>query len=250
MRSFFIWYLLTRLTGSPVGSLALLLVIWWIGDRLTFQLLPQPARLLARWRRRGELRRVLADNPHDRHARFELAQILLEQRQPRQALDVLRPNIEAGDDDVHTAFLWGAALARTGHYDEAERALAVARQAQLGFRAADVDLELGRMRLVQGDFARAAQALRDVIAVRPGSVEARFYLARALTALGDTEAARVAREEGWEEYSNLPRFHRRKERLFAWRLEPWRPDAIFVVVVLVAAVVSWVLPSVSMGGGD
>jgi predicted Zn-dependent protease len=248
MRSFFIWYLLTRLTGSPMGSLALLLVLWWIGDRLTFQLLPQPARLLARWHRRGELRRALADNPHDRHARFELAQILLEQRRPRQALEVLRPNIEAGDDDVHTAFLWGTALARTGHYEQAERALAVARQAQPGFRAADVDLELGRMRLHQGDFARAAQALRDVIAVRPGSVEARFYLARALTALGDAEGARVAREEGWLEYSNLPRFHRRRERLFAWRLNPWRPVLTFVLMAVVAAVVYWSIPGMSVGG--
>jgi len=104
------------------------------------------------------------------------------------------------------------------------------------------------MRLDQGHFVRATQALRDVIAVRPGSVEARFYLARALSALGDAGGARLVRDEGWQEYANLPRFHRRKERLFAWRLKPWRPVAIFLAVALAVAVAYWAVTNVGAGG--
>ncbi len=240
MGRWFQWYLLTRLTGSPVGSLVLLIVVWWLCDRLTFQLLPQPGRLVARWRRAGQLRRVLASNPHDRRARFELAQLLLDGGRARRAVEALRPNIEAGDDDVHTAFLWGTALARSGHHDEAERALVVAREAQLGFRAGDVDLELGRMRVARGDFAAAREVLGRLVELRPGTIEGRFYLRRALYALGDMEGARRVRDEAWREYAALPRFQRRRERPFAWRLEPWRPAAVLLGVLLVAIAGWWV----------
>jgi tetratricopeptide (TPR) repeat protein len=226
------WYLLSRLTGSPIGSLVALLVIWWAGDRLTFRILPDPMRLVARWRRRGQLRRTLGDNPHDRRARFELAQLLLDARRPRQALEVLRPNIEAGDDDVHTAFPWGTILARSGHDEEARRALAAAREAPLGFRCEDVDLELGRMGVAQGDFAGAKEALLRVVALRPGTVEGRYYLARALAGLGDEAGAQTVKDAGWREYATLPRFHRRHERPFAWRLKPWRPMAVAAAMLL------------------
>ena len=52
------------------------------------------------------------------------------------------------------------------------------------------------------------------------------------------------RDDAWREYANLPRFHRRHERPFAWRLEPWRPAGVLAVVILAAIVGScWILPS-------
>lgn len=244
MKTLLLWYLLARLTGSPLGALAAIAVLWWLGDRFTFRLLPDPARAVARWRRRGQLRRSLSVNPHDRRARFELAQLLLDAGRPRDAMEALRPNIQAGDDDVHTAFLWGAALARSGHREEAERALAVAREAQLDYRAGDVDLELGRMWVASGELERARDALTRLVALRPGTVEGRYHLVRALAGLGDAEDARRVREEAWREYASLPRFQRRHERRFAWRLEPWRPAVVLAVVVAGAIIASWwALPS-------
>ena len=243
MSRWVLWYLLARLTGSPVGALVALVAIWWVSDRFTFRLLPDPSRLVARWRRRAKLRRTLAENRHDRRARFELAELLLEAHRPRQAAEVLRPNIEAGDDDVHTAFLWGAALARSGSHEQAERALAIAREAQPDFRSGEIDLELGQMRVARGDFARARESLERLLVVRPGTVEGRFYLARAVAGLGDATRARRIRDEAWHEYAGLPRFHRRQERPFAWRLKPWRPAAVLAAVVLVGAIGAyWIVP--------
>ena len=51
-------------------------------------------------------------------------------RRPAEAVATLRFNVEAGDDDVHTAFLWGTAHGRSGQAEAAERALAVARAAE------------------------------------------------------------------------------------------------------------------------
>jgi tetratricopeptide (TPR) repeat protein len=235
MSKLFIWFLLARLTGSPLAALGVILVVWWLSDRATFRLLPDPLRAVTRLRRRWALQRALDVNPHDRRARFELAELLLEARRPARAAEVLRPNVEAGDEDVRTAYLMGAALGRSGSFDAAERALEIARAADPRLRAGEIDLELGRQRLARGDFAAAATALELLLVERPGTVEGRYWLARARERAGDVAAARRLREEAWREYLSLPRFHRRHERSFAWRANPSRPIAIGLAVALGAA---------------
>ncbi|MGC4000367.1 MAG: hypothetical protein QM767_24165 [Anaeromyxobacter sp.] len=237
MTGWMYWFLLSAITGSPVGSLAILAALWWLGDRYTFRVLPDPFRLLSRWRRAGQLRRTLAVNPHDRRARFELAELLLQSRQPAAAAEMLRPNVEAGDEDARTAFAMGAALGRSGRWEQAEAALAVAHQADPRFRAGEIDLELGRQRLARGDAAAAREALERLLVERPGTVEGRWLLGQALQRLGDAAGARRVREQAWADYAALPRFHRRHERRWAWRIKPWRPLA---VALLVAALVAGV----------
>jgi tetratricopeptide (TPR) repeat protein len=241
-----LWYLLSAATGSPVAALLLLLAIGWVGDRFTFRVLPDPVRMAARWRRRGQLRRTLLANPHDRRARFELAELLLDGRRPGEAAATLRPNVEAGDEDVRTAYVMGAALARSGAREAAERALAIAREAEPGFRMGEIDLELGRMRLARGDLPGAREALERLVAARPGTVEGRFLLARALEGLGDEAGGRRVRDEAWREYASLPPFQRRRERRFAWRIRPWRPAAIALAIALTcAALASWAVASLA-----
>ncbi len=137
----------------------------------------------------------------------------------------------------------GAALGRTGAYEQAERALEIARQDDPRFRAGELDLELGRQRLARGDHAGAREALNRLLEQRPGSVEGRYLLARALDHLGEAAAAREAREQAWSDYQTLPRFHRRHERRFAWRLKPWRP------VLVGLAIAGALLLLVSVCGG-
>lgn len=236
MTKLFIWYLLARLTGSPLAALGVLLLVWWLSDRATYRLLPDPLRAVTRLRRRWALEGTLRVNPHDRRARFELAELLLEARRPARAAEVLRPNVEAGDEDARTAFVMGAALGRSGHFDAAERALEVARAADPRFRSGELDLELGRQRVVRGDFAGAIPALERLLVERPGTVEGRYWLARARERTGDAEAARGLREEAWREYGTLPRFHRRHERPFAWRANPARPLAMGLALAVGVAI--------------
>jgi len=238
MSRFLIWYLLSSLTGSPVLSALALIAFWWAADRFTFRILPDPLRIVARFRRAGQLRQVLLANPHDRRARLELAQLLVETRRPQQAIDVLRPNVEAGDDDVHTAFTLGSALARSGFHEQAERALASARASDPLFRLGAIDLEIGQLRLGSGNLAGAREALERLVAERPGTVHGRWLLSRALDRLGDRAGARRLRDEAWREYVALPRFQRRMERRWAWRARPSRPLAYAAVAVAVGLVVS------------
>jgi tetratricopeptide (TPR) repeat protein len=230
MSNWLLWMILSWITGSPVAAAVVLLLLWWAGDRFTFRVLPDPFRFLGRWRRMAQLRSTLAVNPHDRRARYELSERLLEGGRAREAAEALRPNVEAGDEDARTAFVMGAALGRTGAYEQAERALEVARQDDPRFRAGEIDLELARQRVARGDHAGAREALARLLEQRPGSVEGRYLLARACDAMGDSAAARAAREDGWRDYQTLPRFQRRHERRFAWRLKPWRPLLVAAAV--------------------
>ena len=242
MTKWILWVLLSSLTGSPILSLILLVALWWLSDRFTFRLLPDPLGAASRWRRRAQLRALLADNPHDRHARYELAELLLDTGRPREAAEVLRPNVEAGDEDVHTAFIMGAALARGGGEEQAaqaERVLAVARGIEPGFRLGVIDRELGRLRLSRGDFAGAREPLERFVEARPGTVEGRWLLSQAVAGLGDAAGARRLREEAWEAYVTLPRFRRRHERPFAWRARPWKPLATALLLLLAGAVAAW-----------
>lgn len=230
-----LWILLASLTGRPILSLLVVLVVWWLTDRFTFRLLPDPIGWLARRQREGQLRRLLGANPSDRRARLELAQLALERGRPAEAAALLRQNVEAGDEDLHTAFALGAALARSGDRERAEPVLAVAQQLDPAFRMGEIDLELGRLRVRAGDFAGAREPLLRLVAARPGTVEGRWLLGRALRGLGERQAAGEVWEQGWREYQGLPRFRRRHERPFAWRIKPWRPALAALLLFLAGA---------------
>src|SRR5512133_692451 len=237
MSSWMLWVLLSWLLGNPLLAGVILLAAWWLGDRATFRVLPDPVRRFGRRSRIAALRRTLASNPHDRRARLELANLLLDAGKPRQAAEALGPNVEAGDDDVYTSFAMGTALARTGATVRAEQFLAAARAREPSFRMGEIDLEVGRMRLASGDAAGAVEPLRRVIAERPGTVEGRYLLGRALDAVGDAAGAAAARDDAWREYVALPRFRRQHERPFAWRIRPWRPAMVAIALAVAAALV-------------
>ncbi len=237
MSSWMLWVLLSWILGNPLLALVVVLALWWLGDRATFRVLPDPLRRFGRSGRISALRRTLQANPHDRRARLELANLLLDARRPREAATVLAPNVEAGDDDVHTSFAMGSALARSGAPDRAEPFLAAARARDPSFRMGEIDREVGRMRVRRGDAAGALEPLRRLVAERPGTVEGRYWLARALDGQGDGAGAARAREEAWREYAALPRFRRQHERPFAWRIRPWRPALVAAAVAIVAILV-------------
>ena len=227
-----LWQLLYMATGSRLGAFGLLLIIWVVADRFTFQVFPSPLRLWSRWRRAERLRHLLLTNPHDRQARRELAEILVSQRRFGAAVDLLKPNMDAGDDDTETLFLMGVACFGSGRSDQGEVFLAAAREQEPTFRLGAIDLELGRWRLARGDAKGARDSLEQFCQVQHGTVEGKVLLARALGASGDPPGAARLRAKAWEEYRAAPLYQRRRERLWAWRARPSRPVTYAIVVVV------------------
>jgi tetratricopeptide (TPR) repeat protein len=238
MSRYFQWIILTALTGSPVMSILILLVLWFALDRFTLGLLPDPVRFVRRWQRSWYLERVLSGNPHDRRSRFELAELHVVHRRFKAAVDVLKPNLEAGDEDAPTLFVMGQACYGAGHREQGEVFFNAAREADPGYRLGAIDLEQGRWRLQTGDAKGARELLERFAHVRKGTVEGRVLLARAIAGAGDDGKAALVREEAWEEYVSAPRFQRRVERFWAWRAKPSRPLLYAVLFLMAGAMFS------------
>jgi uncharacterized protein HemY len=174
----------------------------------------------------------LLNNPHDRRARAELAEHYVARKKYQKAMDVLRPNLEAGDDDPAMVFTMGVACLGAGHAPQGEKLLAHVEELDPKFRLGEVDLARGTFRLERKDYAGAKEALERLVALRKGTVEGRVLLAAALEGLNEDGKAALLKDEAWAEYVASPGFQRRKERRWAWRARPSRPLAYLTAVLL------------------
>lgn len=234
---------LSAMTGSPLLAAAIVLCFYFLVDRLTLGLLPDPVRLVRRWQRVSKLRRRIASASFDRKARTELADLYLDLGRTGAAYDVLLPNYQAGDEDVYTLFALGVAAYGSGRGDEAERLLALAWERDAKFRLGAIALELGRGRLATGKPEAATAALLHLVEVRPSSVEGKVLLAKARAALGQKQESSDLYEQAWRDHAAAPRFAQRQQRWWAWRAKPARPViylfAMVMGVLAVRSVVPW-----------
>ncbi len=232
MSSWMQFWLLSALTGNPLLAASLVLVGWFVVDRFTVRALPDPIRVVLRWSRTHRLKRLIEMNRFDRKSRFELAELYVEQRRFAAAVELLRPNLEAGDHDAGTLFLMGVACLGAKHIDQGELLLTSAQEEDPHFRMGEIDLARGRWRLVRGDWQGAREALDRFCAARPGTVEGKVLLAKAQEKLGNHDAAYDLRDRAWWDHAAAPRFAQRLSRFWAWRAKPWRP---VLYAVLLAA---------------
>lgn len=244
MSKWFLWIILSSVTRSPVLSLLLVFGLAYVVDRYTFGILPRPLRMFGRWRRAGYLERLLMANPHDRRARFELADLRVGQRRYAAAVEVLKPNLAAGDEDVDTLYLLGVASLGAGQAAQGELLLDEAEKLNPDYKMGAIELERGRWRLARGDVKGAVEALERFCKSRHGTVEGRVLLAKALDKSGRDADAALMRDEAWNDYLSAPAFQRRRERAWAWRARPSRPIAYAAAVVLVLGLGVWALGQV------
>lgn len=240
------WLLLTSLTGSPIVSLLILVVVWWVIDRFTLGILPDPVRFVARFRRTRDLRTILSHNPHDRRARLELADLMLDRKKPAEALDLLQYNLDAGDDDVRTLYLAGRAAFGAKKPEQGEALSQAARAIQPGYNSGAIDLELGRGFLGSERPQDALAALERHVDGNHTAIEGRVLLARARAETGDADGAKAARDAAWQNYRTAPRFVRRRNRWWAWRAKPHRP-VLYAGLAAVAGALLLVASRVGFG---
>ncbi len=233
MSNWLMWMILARLTGSPIGSAVALLVFWFVVDRFTLGVLPDPLRVIMRWRRQEQLEQGLLHNPHDGRARLELAQLYVARGRGKAAVDVLRPTFDNGADDLQSVCAMAEACLQAGFVEQGEKLLAHAEDRDAGFRVGEIFLLRGKYRLARGDSAGAKTALEGFIKLRSGTVQGRVLLARANEGLKDDATAALLKDEAWAEFVAAPRFQRRVERFWAWRARPSRPASYLLIIVLV-----------------
>jgi len=158
--------------------------------------------------------------------------LLVERRRHAEALALVKPNVEAGDDDAGTLFVMAQACLGSGHPEQGEVFLDETMARDPNFRMGEVHLERGRWRLRRGDARGAVEALEALLQVRPGSVEGKVLLSKAYLLLGDDVKAAYAKKDAWNDYVHSPGFQRRRDRFWAWRANPARPVAYAVIALL------------------
>jgi tetratricopeptide (TPR) repeat protein len=214
--------ILWALTGSPIAAAAILVGAYALADWYTFGFLRGVAQAVADFRRGRRLRLVLLQNPHDRKARADLGQILISQRRPGRAIEVVKPLADSDPHDLRALYLLGVACLATGRVDQGELFLSEVHDADPSFRDGEALLELGRFR-VRRRAASAGEPLTRFLAAHPHHVEARYLLSRARQLAGDKAAAGVERARCWQEYETELPYQRRRDRIWAWRARPSRP---------------------------
>lgn len=241
---FYLWYLLSWMTQRPLLAAVVVLAIWFAADRAWVRR-SSPFRWAQRRQEIARLRQRLGINPHDRDARFNLAEALVETGQHDEAAALLEKNLAAGDDDVETLWLAGKAVygsARPDGGELGEAFFAKAKEKQPSFRSGAIDLELGRGRLGRDRHAAAVEALKRAIESRPGSIEAHVLLARAHAGAGRAADADAARQKAWQLYRDAPRFKRRQDRGWAWKAKPIAAVRYYASVAFTVGAVVLVLP--------
>jgi tetratricopeptide (TPR) repeat protein len=211
------------ITGNPLAAAVLVLFGYAVADWYTFGFLRGVAHAVRNLRRAPRLARQIKVNPHDRRARAELGEILVEHGRWQRAVEVLRPAAQEDPHDLPVLYSLGLACLRLGRHDEGELFLRGVHGADPEFRLGRAPLEIGVHRLRRGDGKGAVEPLREYVTSHPHRVEGHYLLSRALQASGDGKGAKQARWRAWEEYETALPYQRRVERRWAWRARPSRP---------------------------
>jgi len=230
MNSWLSFSMLWMITGNPIAAGAIVLACYAVADWYTFGFLRGCARAIAHFQRARRLRTSLAMNPHDRKARAELGEILVEHARWTSAIEVVKPLVAADPHDPQALWLLGLACLGTGKAKEGEVFLLELHDADPEFRRGTALLEIGRARLARRD-ASAREILGHYVKAHPHHVEGRFLLARTHLLAGDEAAATAERARCWAEYETSLPYQRRQERKWAWRARPSRP-ALYAAIGL------------------
>jgi len=208
MGRFFLFALLTWITGNPLLAVLVLIALslpgWWAGSRYAWKM----GRWMRAWGEAGRLRRALAVNPHDVKARTDLGAILVRQGRFREARAELEQAMPRADDLPEANYALGLCLLHDGDGEKGrelvERALAL--NPKFGY--GEPYLRLGDFRAGRGEWERAAERYRQATGIHSSSVEGWFKLGQALDHLDQRDDARTALREAISSYRTAPWYQR------------------------------------------
>ncbi len=218
MSRFFLFALLTWITGNPLLAVLAIILLslpgWWAGSRWAFRL----SRKVRSWGEAGRLRRTLSINPHDAKARTDLGAILARQGRFREARAELEQAFPRVDDLPEANYYLGLSLMNDGEVERGRALVENALSINAKFGYGEPYLRLGDFRAERGEWAQAAECYRHATGIYGSSVEGWCKLGHALNELGRRDEAQSALRESLSSYRTAPWYRRSEDR-------PWKRRA-------------------------
>ena len=212
MGRFFLFALLSWITGNPLLALLIIIALsvpgWLAGSRYAWR--------FHRWMRAqgevGRLRRTLAVNPHDVRARTDLGAILVRRGRFREGRAELEQAMPRADDLPDANYALGLCLLHDGEVERGRQLVERALSLNPKFGYGEPYIKLGDFRAEHGEWEQAAERYRQATGIHSSSVEGWFKLGQALEHLGKKEEARKAVQEAIVSYRNAPWYQRSEGR--------------------------------------
>ena len=218
MSRFFLFALLTWITGNPLLAVLVLIALslpgWWASSRWAWRF----SRRVRAWGEAGRLRRALAINPHDVAARTALGAILVRQGGFREARAVLEQAMPRADDLPEANYSLGLCLLHDGEAEKGRELIERALGINPKFGYGEPYLRLGDFRAERGEWGQAAERYRQATSIHSSSVEGWYKLGQALTQQEKQEEAKAALREALTSYRTAPWYRRGEDR-------PWKRRA-------------------------
>jgi tetratricopeptide (TPR) repeat protein len=215
MSRFFLFALLTWITGNPLLAVVVIVLLslpgWWAGSRWAFRL----SRKVRSWGEAGRLRRALAINPHDAKARTDLGAMLARQGRFREARAELEQAWPRVDDLPEANYYLGLSLMNDGEIERGRALVEKALSLNPRFGYGEPYLRLGDFRAERREWAQAAERYCQATEIYGSSVEGWSKLGQALSESGRRDEAQAALREALASYRTAPWYRRAEDR--AWK---------------------------------
>ena len=212
MKTFFLFVLLSWVTGNPILAGGVILLILG-GSYLLYS--RRLYRFRQAWRGRGrirELRAELAVNPEDAKARSDLGAILARRGRFADALVELERAITRCDDVPDTNFYLGWTHLMLGDLEQGQRYIRRALELNPRYGYGEPHLRLGDYFLSRGEHKEAIPHYEAFRAIHSSGVEGLYKLAQCYLEIGERDKAVEAFREGVAAFRDSPWYKRQQER--------------------------------------
>lgn len=214
---FFIFYLVTMITGSPLLALLAIFALYLAFDYQFTGFVRRGLRSLRLASEIAGLKKELALNPHNAASLSDLGRLLVIRKRYAEALPYLERAHERLADSEETTYYLGLARLGLGEGDAAEKLIVKALEINPRFRYGEPHLRLAEYYTKTGRWDAAQERFERFFSIHSSSSEGHYKFGLLQMRLGNRRRAVESFQKAVEVFKLSPSFKKREDRLWAYK---------------------------------